>query len=255
MSSHDSNSRAFLHTASPTFSFLRCTSIAAWLAVVTTILNTQLPRFYTAPTNFEESVALVNNAWYMARQWVVLLHPFGTLVLAVGLAVRLWHSQRGLALTGVLFVLMEKFLEFVGATIQLFTVNLNWKTAYLAATDAASKAQLKQFITFTGAVWNDCFFVLWVSYILASLCFGIALWFEWRKHSTNTGSQSNNGWTLWTSLLLFASALMTAIMLLSDYGKQAWLQPALPLLYPLTMVASRALIAVFLWNESDALDA
>jgi hypothetical protein len=109
---------------------------------------------------------------------------------------------------------------------------------------------LKQFITFTGAVWNDCFFVLWVSYFLASLFFGIALFSEWREQRINTGSQSNSVWTLWASMFLFISAFMTFIMLLSDYGKQTWLQPALPLLYPLTMTLSRALIAVWFWKEA-----
>jgi hypothetical protein len=215
--------------------FLRFTAIAAAVAVLTTVLNTQLPRFYPSPGNFEEGVALVNNNAYMARQWVLLIHPLPSLLLAIGLFVVLRKQQVGLAITGLVFTFLEKALEFIGHAIQLFTVNLTWRQAYLSSTDAGEKAQLAVFLKGFSAVWNDCFFVLWVSYFLAALCFGIGLWKMPRARLT--------------SIMLFASAVLTLIMLLSDYGKQHWMQPMLPILYPVTLIISRISIAVFLWNH------
>jgi hypothetical protein len=215
--------------------FVRFMAIAAIVAVFTTILNTQLPHFYTSPASFEEGTALVNNNFYMARQWILLIHPLPTLLLGVGLFLVMRKQQPGLAFTGLLFTFLEKSVEFIGQTIQLFTVNLTWRKVYLASTDAAEKEQLTAFIKNVSAIWNDCFFVLWVSYFLAAICFGVGLWRLQHARAT--------------SIFLLASALLTFIMILSDYGKQYWLQPVLPVFYPLALLVSRTLIAVYLWKR------
>jgi hypothetical protein len=217
--------------------FVRFTAIAAVVAVFTTVLNTQLPHFYTSPSSFEEGAALVNNDFYMARQWILLIHPLPTLLLSIGLFLAMRKQQPGLALAGLLFTFLEKSVEFIGQTIQLFTVNLHWRQAYLVSTDTAEKEQLTSFIKNFAAIWNDCFFVLWVSYFLAAICFGVGLWKMQHARAT--------------SVFLLASALLTLIMILSDYGKQYWLQSVLPVFYPLALLVSRTLIAVYLWKSAN----
>ncbi|MCU0355450.1 MAG: hypothetical protein MUD08_17185 [Cytophagales bacterium] len=179
---------------------------------------------------------MVNNRFYMARQWVLLIHPFPTLLLAVGLFLVVKEKSYGFAVSGLLFTALEKLLEFVGQTIQLFTVNLHWRMAYLSATDSSERANLALYIKGFTAVWNDCFFVLWVAYLLAAVFFGLGL----RKVEG----------TRWTNVALLISAFFTFVMIMSDYGRQAWLQPLLPVFYPLVMVVSRLLIGVFLWRKS-----
>lgn len=213
--------------------FLRFTAICAFVAVFTTLLNTQLTRFYPAPTSFEESAALINNGYYMARQWVLLIHPFPTLLLGIGLFLVFKKHHYGLALTGLLFTFLEKALEFVGQTIQLFTINKVWKPAYLATTDAAEKLQLTNAIKNAAAIWNDCFFVLWASYLIAALAFSVALF--------------RSGGRKWTGVFLVLSAMLTLIMIVGDYGKQEWLQPAL-ILYAPVLVVSRFLLGIMLWK-------
>jgi hypothetical protein len=80
-----------------------------------------------------------------------------------------------------------------------------------------------------------------VSYCLAGVAFGIAFWQE-RKTSTVA---------LFTGIFFFFSTFMTLVMLLSDYGKQAYLQPLLPVLYPFALVVSRLLIGIFLWKAAS----
>lgn len=216
-------------------SFLRFTAYCAFAAVITTLLNTQLYRFYPAPSSFEERMLLVNNVVYMANQWVLLVHPFVTLFLAMGIFIIAKEKSYGFALAGLLFAFLEKLLEFIGQTIQLFTVNLNWKVTYLNSVDLAEKEKIKMFITGFGGIWNDCYLVLWVSYILSSLFFAIAL--------------KDVLYAKWVRSFLCITAFITFIMLLSDYGKQGWLAPVLPLLYPTTMIIGRFLIAVLLLKK------
>jgi hypothetical protein len=42
-------------------SYLRFTAISAFAAVITTVLNTQLPRFYVPPNSFDEGAALIHD--------------------------------------------------------------------------------------------------------------------------------------------------------------------------------------------------
>jgi hypothetical protein len=216
--------------------FLRFAAYGAFGAAITTVLNTQLHRFYPAPTSFEDRILLVNNFVYMTNQWVLLIHPFVTLLLAIGIFIMAKEKSYGFALAGLLFAFIEKLLEFIGQTIQLFTVNLTWKVAYLNTFDLAEKEKIKMFITGFNGVWNDCYFVLWVSYILSSVFFVISL-------ATMAG-------TKWVRWFMYITAFITFIMLMSDYGKQGWLTPILPVFYPATMVAGRLFIALMLLKNS-----
>lgn len=217
--------------------FLRLTAICAMASVITTLLNTQLVHFYPAPVTFQDRVLLSTHSVYLFRQWVLWLHPLVTLLLAVGLYQAVRATERGWAQAGLLFGFLEKGLEFVGQTLHLFTVNLNWRSAYLAASTAAERDNIERKLALFADVWNDCYLVLWVSYALFAIFFAVAL-----------REDPSARWLRWS---LYLTALLTAVMVVSDYGKQAWMAAVLPVAYPFGMTICRLFTAVFLWKKSN----
>ena len=70
--------------------------VCALVGAGTTLANTLLPRFYSA-SGFDGRMALIDNPFYAARQWVLVAHPFFTLMLALGVAIALARRAPGRA--------------------------------------------------------------------------------------------------------------------------------------------------------------
>ncbi|HET9446685.1 MAG TPA: hypothetical protein VFO35_10525, partial [Steroidobacteraceae bacterium] len=153
---------------------LRVLGVCALIGALTTLLNTVLPNFYSA-SDFDSRMALIHNPMYALRQWVLLVHPAFTLLLALGLALALFVRAPGRAVSGLMFAGVEKMTEFVLGTLILFVVNAEWKSGYLATVGTPAAAGFRGQIETFNELLGGTFYLLWTMFILSTSLFCSAL--------------------------------------------------------------------------------
>jgi hypothetical protein len=216
---------------------LRALGVCALIGALTTLLNTVLPNFYSA-SDFDGRMALIHNPLYAARQWVLLVHPAFTLLLALGLAMALFVRAPGRAASGLMFAGVEKMTEFVLGTLILFVVNAEWKSGYLAAADAAAAAGLRGQIELFNELLGGTFYLLWAMFILSTSLFCSAL----------DRTRPLERWLYWSGV---ATVAITAIMLIGSLaGLERWSDPIVTWTYPPLMTVHRTLAGLWLLSLS-----
>jgi hypothetical protein len=201
-----------------------------WAAlVVTTLINTTLsplaPLLGLDPPQARE-----------LRDWILIAHGAVGLAASWYLALALMSRAAGAAGAGLLFAMIEKGAELAGQILIVFTVHRGWRAELPHVTDAARRATLEARIGLFADVWDDTFLVFWVGALLSNLC--------WLCAARHVGAGRRG---LRAALLIMA--LLTAALILEDYGGQAWLGALLAIGYPLLLTGSRAWIAWWLLRQ------
>ncbi|HYE47891.1 MAG TPA: hypothetical protein VEA44_19140 [Caulobacter sp.] len=198
-------------------------------AAATTLTNTVLPYFFEA-NGFEARTALIHNPFYAARTWVLLVHPFFTLMLALGLALALKDRAPGRAAASYSFAFVEKLVEFLLGFTILVVVNGAWKAGYLAGgPDAAAlRAKVETF----NQVIEAAYPLLWTMFILSTALYCTAM--------------RRRGLEAWVAGTGAVTCLITALMFADEYAGQAWAEPIVQWTYPWTLTAHRLLAAIWL---------
>jgi hypothetical protein len=213
--------------------------ICGVLSSITTVTNILLPRFYTPPADFDGRVALLDNAFYMARQWILLVHPFLTLTAALGILFYRFAEHPGKTLTGFVFAFAEKITEFFLGTTILFVVLGNWVRGYGAATDAALKATLRGRTEAFYDYLDGAYFLLWVTFTISAVLYGLA---------TRTGARLERT----VSAFYFLTAAITLLMLIGEYaGQNLWVRPIILWGYAPLLTTSRLLAGVMLISAAS----
>lgn len=218
---------------------LRGLGICALLGAVTTFLNTVAPNFYSA-ADFDGRMALIHNPIYAARQWVLLVHPAFTILLALGVALALFQRAPGRSSAALVFAGVEKMTEFVLGTLIIAVVNPAWKSGYLEALGTPAAVAFREQIESFGELLGGLYYLLWAMFILSTALFASAL-----KRSAGI-----ERWFYWSAI---STVAITAIMFIGDVaGLEQWSGPIVQWLYPPLMTAHRALAG--LWLLSVARD-
>ncbi|MEM1340013.1 MAG: hypothetical protein AAGF96_19800 [Bacteroidota bacterium] len=215
---------------------LKGLGICALIGGVTTFLNTMAPKFYKA-TGFDAQMELIYNPIYAARQWVLLVHPYVTLMLALGLLLALFHRGPGRTSSAFIFAFAEKMTEFLLGTLILFVVNGVWKTGYLAGDGLIPAQVYKSRIESFYDLLGGCFFLLWIMYILSTGLFAACL--KW-----------NNKKERLIVITSVVTILLTVCMMLGRYaGQSAWTTPFIKYGYGPILTLHRVLIGLWLIQE------
>src|SRR5688572_23423318 len=170
---------------------LRVLGICALIGAVTSLLNTVAPNFYSA-SDFDSRMALIHHPIYATRQWVLLVHPAFTILLALGLAMALFARAPGRATTGLTFAGVEKMTEFVLGTLILFVINAEWKGGYLATVGTPAAAVFRERVEVFNELLGGTYYLLWSMFILSTSLFASALncsrglerWLFWSAAAT-----------------------------------------------------------------------
>ena len=207
------------------------------VGALTTFLNTMAPLFFEA-NSFHEAAELIHHPIYAARQWVLLVHPLFTILLALGLTLALFTRAPGRASAAFVFVGVEKMTEFVLGVLILFVVNGVWKVQYLAADGPIPPAELQLRIEVFYDLLGGLFFLLWTMYILSTGLFASIL----------DRSDRLNLAVIVTAAL---TILLTVVMIVGRYaGQAAWATPLIAVAYGPTLTTHRALIGLWLIREA-----
>jgi hypothetical protein len=217
---------------------LRFAAVAAALSALTTFLLWLLPRLYQAPANFDQSIALHTNPFYLGRLWVNFVHIFFALSAYAAATCLLWRRTPALAGMGFVWMLMWAMAELLGVSVNLFAVNGTWRAQFATSTPEMQD-QLRVLLMGFQGVWDGVFFLLLVCFLLGSLCYGLALVRQQKMERAL-------GW-----LFLLAVPLTVAIML-GGYTSISAFDGVAGMVYPVLQPVSRLLLAVWLWRRATA---
>ena len=216
---------------------LRVLGFCAIAAAVTTFLNTMAPHFYSADS-FESRAALIHHPVYAARQWVLLVHPAFTLLLALGMALALFGRAPGKAASGLLFASVEKMTEFLLGVTILFVVNGVWKVEFLETMGTPAADRSRGLIETFNQLLDGWYFLLWWMFILSTALLSAAL-------------ERKNALERWIVATAGLTILLTILMMLGEYaGQAAWTGPIVEWLYSPALTLHRLLIGLWLLREA-----
>lgn len=213
------------------------------LSSLTTVTNILLLRFYPPVTDFDVRVTMLSNGFYMARQWILLVHPFLTLTGALGVALYVFREHPGKSLTGFLFAFTEKITEFFLGMTMLFVVLGIWVRGYGATTDPARKAILRERTEVFFEYRDGAFVLLWVTFTLAAVLYALAL-------------RKGGRYERVVALTYAAAAVLTVLMLIGEYaGQNAWVSPIILWTYAPVLTANRLLAGLMLMRRTAGAEA
>lgn len=220
-------------------SSLKGCAVAAALSAATTFLLWLLPRMYDSPTGVEQSVALHDNAYYLARLWVNFVHIFLALTAYGATAWLLWKRSPALAGFGFLWFLLWGFVELIGVTANIFAVNGIWRAQFSTSTPEVQD-QLRALLLGFQGVWDALFFLLLACFLLGTTLFGVAA-------SRGTGLER------WVGYLFLLAAPLTVGILIGGYTSFSVFDGLVAWVYPVLQPANRGLLGVWLWSEARRL--
>ena len=216
---------------------LRGLGICALFATATTFFNTIAHHFFSA-SDFDSRMALIYNPVYVARQWVLLVHPAFTILLALGVALALFARAPGRSAAALIFAGVEKMTEFVLGVLILFVINPEWKGGYLTAIGTPAAAAFRQRVEVFNELLGGLFYLLWAMFILSTALFASAL-------------KRGRGLEGWFFVSAVAAVAITLVMLVGDVaGLEAWSGPIVDWLYSPVMTTHRALAGLWLIAEA-----
>ena len=213
------------------------TAVAAFVTGFTTLCVHLMQRLYAAPADFDGSIGLHAEPFYILRLWIVLAHVLLVAVSMLGLGAKRLNDSPGLMIFGFLGYLLFVLAELLRTAIGLFTVNKAWRATYAQATDETVKASLRTLLEGWPGVSDSFFFLLILGFFIGNLCFGF---------SFIRGVRSER--FVGIALLLWASLGFNTLMGLLA----GWSLISIPEWVSWTFQpAVRFFIAWFLWREAS----
>ena len=220
-----------LSEKTPSRNWLIAGGIAALITAVTTFLLWYLPTTYSVAPGPEGVMALHAEPAYMARLWVNFWHVFLALIAYGIVAWHLWPREPGWAAAGFIAFAFWCLTEAIGVSINIWAVNETWRAGFSGAEDEARALIKGSLHTFSG-IWNGLFFVILVTFLIGTVCYGAALW-----HGT--------GLQKLLAVLFWLAAPLTVIIMADMYfgaNLSRWISWSYPILQPL----SRGLMGIWL---------
>lgn len=215
---------------------LKLGGLASVVTAVTTFFLWYLPTTYQVAPGFEGAVALHAEPGYMARLWINFIHVFIALFAYGAVAFVLKSRAPTWAIVGFIAFAFWCLVEAVGVSINIWAVNNTWRAEYLAADVAQQSVIRGSLYTFAG-IWDGIFFVVLVTFLIATICYGAALW-------------GDDFVSKILSILFWMAAPLTLIIMLDRYfgaNLSQWITWSYPTLQPI----SRALMGIWLFKMAS----
>jgi hypothetical protein len=219
-------------------SFFRAGAVCALLTAVTTLGVHLLPPLWAHADTFEEQVALRDDPIYIGRLWMVLLHCALVAFSMLAAGVRRLRESPGLVLPGFLCYLLFSATEMLRTSLVLFAVNGAWRSGYAAAADDAARDLYRSQIAGFAGVGQALFMLFFLAFLLGNLLYGLAL-------------RRRPGLARAVGLTFLAWAALAVPTLVDETAGADRFGPYLGWVGPVFQPAARALVAVWLWRDSE----
>jgi len=152
--------------------FLIIAASASFLGAVTTALLI----FLTHPVaiDFESAVQLHNNSLYMARLWILFLHPQFNIIASLGIAFLLFREYPLQIILGTFFLLVWAFTEMSQQALLIDALNLIWRPGYLTAATPEDEKMFRTMLETANGISDSKYFLVIYGFGIGSLLFGLA---------------------------------------------------------------------------------
>jgi hypothetical protein len=214
--------------------FLRVAATCWMVSSVTTLCLIFLPRLVPEAPDLESQAELFQDPAYRTRVWVALFHPLIVLVGALGILMARFPRSPGAASCGFLFFLLWAGTEAIQQSLVLVALNWTWRAAYSSNRDFALESHIRAF----EGVSDALFFFLLIAFILANLCFSLAVWDRGKLTRT-------------ISIFFMLAAGLGLVSLLTSFGRGVLPESVMAVAYPTIQPAGRFLTGVWLWRTAQ----
>lgn len=162
--------------------FLKIAVICSLLGATTTALLIFLPQ--TPAPDFEAQILLHQNRLYLAKLWILFLHPQFNLVASLGLGLLLFKKQPAAIIIGTLFLSCWAYTELRQQAYLIDALNQMWRPGYFAAVEESQRQMYRTLIKGIGGINDSHYFVVIYAFGIGSLLFGWAMLKEqnWGKY-------------------------------------------------------------------------
>lgn len=163
-------------------SFFRVAAICSLLGATTTALLIFLPQ--TPAQGFEAQVLLHQNQLYLAKLWILFLHPQFNLVASLGLGVLLFRTKPWAVIIGTFFLVCWAYTELRQQAYLIDALNQMWRPSYLAEAQEDQQQMYRTLIEGMRGINDSHYFVVIYAFGMGSLLFGWAMLTEqnWGKY-------------------------------------------------------------------------
>jgi hypothetical protein len=211
-------------------------AIGAYLSSLTTFLLWLLPFFYPPASDFNATIPLSGNIYYLSKLWVNLIHIPLAMAGYAGITFIIMERNALKAMFGMIWLSFWGLIEMCGIASIILTVNQKWRTDYVQS-DNFHKSEIKAAIESFFAIWDSLFFVLLICFLLGSLFLGWATW------STNKLDRI-------ISILLLLAVPLTILIIISGYTQYTSAGIFVKWLYPVVQPVSRLAIGLYIWKHT-----
>jgi len=231
------------HPGGVTFSrtFFRVAAVCSFLSAITTLGLIFLPRLYQPVASFDERMALIDNAAYLTRSWVYLVHPFITVAASLAVAVRQRYRAAGAATVGLLGILLWGGTEAAQQALTKVALDRTWRAAWLTA-DEVERTLIRSQVATYDAIWDAMYFLIIIAFLIGNVFLALAM-------------RGERGLGRWVSIAYWGGAAVTLPLVLQELGAPGLPEPLDTWLYPAIQPLGRSLIGLWLWRVARAGDA
>ena len=162
--------------------FLKFASICSFLGALTTALLIFVPD--AVAEGFEQQVALHENSQYLAKRWILFLHPQFNFIAALGMGYLLFRKYPLQILLGLFFLGLWAVSEITQQALVIDALNQIWRPGYAVAGSESDQALYRTLIQGAGGLSDTYYFLVIYGFGLGSLLFGLAFvhlgsWARW----------------------------------------------------------------------------
>lgn len=153
--------------------FLKVASICSFLGAITTILLIYLPN--PSAAGLEAQAALHTNNLYMAKLWILFLHPQFNVLAVMGIAALFINKYPEFIIPGTLAILVWGFTEMMQQAFMIDTVNQIWRPEFLTEPDGIQKTTVETKLSAVSGIWDFMYFLIIFGFGLGTLLMGLVL--------------------------------------------------------------------------------
>lgn len=207
------------------------------LSALTTLVVHVVPELWADANTFEKQLELRNNAYYLGRLWVVIIHCLLVAISMCAIALLRYRDTPVMAGLGFLSFIVFSFTEMLRTSLGIFALNRTWRAGYVSAANEAMRSWFRAAIEAYSGINNALFFLFYVAFLLGILCYGLSL-------AKTVGLDRLVGWLflLWTALNI--PALIDSVRGVESFSK--WFNWVGPYFQPLARMA----IGLWLWKKA-----
>lgn len=216
--------------------FYRTAAVLSVLSALTTLLLIVLPHWYAPAHDLAARMARVQDPAYTLRAWTYLVHPFLATAAALAVAVRLRRAAAAWVVPGCIAFVLWGATEVAQQSLTLFAYD-PWRVAWLAG-DVGVRAAMPERDALYSAVWNALWTFLLLPFLVGNALYAAAF-------------VRQQGMSIAVGAFYAAAAVLTALLLLGEFGLPTLPAPVLAVLYPALQPIARLLIGVWLWRNAN----